>query len=94
MNEICSLDDFLQSLDARLRRFQALRFGNPNKIAVGEPLEYVEHDDLVPPAVKPSIFNAKLRQPLSLAKSVIYGRHEKNLHPSPCNFANPSEHAA
>ena len=61
MDKICAGHDFLQTLDAGLRHFQILRFGDPNKVAIGEPLEYIEHNRLVPPALVTSIFDAKRR---------------------------------
>jgi hypothetical protein len=61
MDQIRAGHDLLQTLDARLGHFQILRFGDPDKIAIGEPLEYIEHNRLVPPALVASIFDAKRR---------------------------------
>jgi hypothetical protein len=61
MNEVCAGHDLLQTFDTGFRHFQILRFGDPDKIAIGEPLEYIEHNRLVPPAVVTSIFDAKSR---------------------------------
>ncbi len=44
MDQIGAGHDLLQPVDTRLGHFQILRFGYPDKVAVGEPFEYVEHN--------------------------------------------------
>jgi hypothetical protein len=61
VDQIRAGHDFLQTLDACFCHFEILRFRDPDKIAVGEPLEYIEHNRLVPPALVACIFDAKRR---------------------------------
>jgi hypothetical protein len=61
MDQIRSLHDLLQTFYTCLGRFQVLRFRDPNKVAIREPLEYIEHGDLLPPAWVMCTFSAKYR---------------------------------
>jgi hypothetical protein len=94
MNQISALHDFLQAFDARFGRFQAGGFRDPNKVAIGEPFEYIEHDDLVPPDDASCILDAKGGPPVSSTKSAIYGHPEWSVATAACNFARRAEHAA